>query len=191
MKVLVACEFSGTVREAFRSRGHEVLSCDLLPATDGSDNHYVGDVADVIGRGWDIIIAHPPCTYLAVSGNRWYANRPDLYLPAIDFASSFFEYADRVAVENPVGRLGKMFRKADQYVHPWMFGDPFSKKTGLWLKGLPLLEPTNIVDKGERHVTKSGKSLPTWYNLPPSAERSNIRSTTFKGFAEAMAAQWG
>lgn len=198
MNVLIACEFSGVVREAFRKRGHNVWSCDLLPSEDNSAYHIQMDVKILLEKGinglpkkWDLIIAHPPCTYLAVSGNRWYSKRPDLYMPAVEFAKLFFNYADKVCVENPVGRLSTLWRKPDQYVQPWMFGDPFEKKTGLWLKGLSKLKPTNIVKPEERVVLSSGKSLPAWYNLPPSEERSNIRSKTFPGFANAMATTWG
>ena len=196
--VLVACEFSGVVREAFRVRGHNAWSCDLLPARDGSPYHFEGDVIKSLEishrlglSSWDLIIAHPPCTYLSVAGNKHYSKRPDLYEPAAEFAQIFMDYAPRVCVENPVGRLSTLWRKPDQIIQPWMFGDPFTKTTCLWLKGLPLLHPSDVVDKGERHVTKSGRSLPKWYNLPPSPERSSIRSTTFQGIANAFADQWG
>lgn len=198
--VLIACEFSGVVREAFRKQGHNAWSCDILPAADGSTYHYECDVQDVfdyypyserLGHYWDLIIAHPPCTYLSVAGNKHYSKRPDLYEPAAEFAKQFMDYAPRVCIENPVGRLSTLWRKPDQIIQPWMFGDPFTKTTCLWLKELPLLYPSNVVDKGERHVTKSGRSLPKWYNLPPSPERSSIRSTTFQGIAQAFADQWG
>lgn len=200
MRILVACEFSGVVREAFRKRGHDAWSCDLLPAMDESKFHYKGPVEDLLiekvyfrvdGKSyegkWDLIIAHPPCTYLAVSGNRYYANRPDLYEPAIDFAKQFFDHADKVCVENPVGRLSTHWRKPDQYIQPWQFGHDASKKTGLWLKGLPPLRPTNILTK-ERYAnqTPSGQN-----NLGPSKDRAKIRSITYQGIAEAMAEQWG
>lgn len=195
-RVLVACEYSGVVREAFRSRGHSAWSCDILPADDGSRYHLQSDVRDVLrsANGWDLIIAHPPCTYLSVAGNRHYANRPDLYEPAAEFATMFFDYAPRVAVENPVGRLSKLFRKPDQYIHPWMFGHPVQKKTGLWLKGLPKLTPTNVVDPDEDVVFPSGKRMNKWYyetSLLPHKERAHVRSRTFQGIAEAMAEQWG
>lgn len=190
MRVLIACEFSGVVREAFRKRGHDAWSCDLLPALDESKYHYQCPVEDVfdaypysekLGHYWDLIIAHPPCTYLAVSGNRWYYNRPDLYIPASDFAKQFFNYADRVAVENPVGRLSALWRKPDQYIQPYMFGHGETKKTGLWLKNLPLLKPTNIVEGREQKVWKMG----------PSKDRGYLRSITYQGIADAMAEQWG
>lgn len=192
MRVLVACEFSGTVRDAFQLHGHEAWSCDLLPGEGAfREFHLQMPVESVVSDDWDLIIAHPPCTYLTVSGNRWYSKRPDLYEPAAEFAQMFMEYAPRVCVENPVGRLSTLWRKPDQIVQPYMFGDEATKTTCLWLKGLPVLTPTAVVDKGERHVTKSGKSLPKWYNLPPSEDRSKIRSTTFPGMANAMAVQWG
>lgn len=191
MRVLVACEYSGVVREAFRKRGHEAWSCDLLPADDDSEFHFQGDVLQIINADWDLIIAHPPCTHLAVSGARWFKDKQEEQVAALDFVRQIME-ADcpRIAVENPVSVISTYIRKPDQIVQPWMFGDPFTKTTCLWLKNLPELTPTNVVDKGERHVTKSGKSLPAWYNLPPSADRGKIRSKTFQGFAEAMAEQW-
>lgn len=168
------------VREAFRKKGHDAWSCDLLPALDGSDRHFLCDVGQILKQQWDLIIAHPPCTYLAVSGNRWYHDRNDLFIPAANFATSFFDYADRVCVENPVGRLSRLFRKPDQYIQPWQFGHGETKKTGLWLKGLPLLKPTNIVEGREQRVWKMG----------PSEQRGYLRSITYQGVAEAMASQW-
>lgn len=185
MRVLVACEFSGVVREAFRKRGHDAWSCDLLPALDGSKYHQQGDIREFLyedgDNHWDLIIAHPPCTYLAVSGNKHYYNRPDLYEPAAEFAKSFFDYADKVCVENPVGRLSTLWRKPDQYIQPWMFGHGETKKTGLWLKNLPKLEPTNIVEGREQRVWKMG----------PSKDRGYLRSITLEGVAQGMAEQWG
>jgi hypothetical protein len=191
VKVLVACEFSGVVRRAFREKGHDAWSCDLLESEDDSPYHHTGDVNDLLGQSWDLIIAHPPCTYLAVSGNKHYANRPDLYEPAAEFAMSFMDYAPKVCIENPIGRLSRLYRKPDQIIQPWMFGHEATKSTCLWLKNLPLLEATNIVSKGSTHTTKSGKRLPSWYNLPPSADRSRIRSRTFEGIGRAMADYWG
>ena len=193
MRVLVACEFSGVVREAFRAKGHDAWSCDLLPALDGSPYHFRFDIYRLLqgyykssydkltDEPWDLIIAHPPCTYLSVSGNRHYAHRPDLYEPAVEFAKSFFAYADRVCVENPVGRLSTLWRKPDQYVQPWMFGHGETKKTGFWLKNLPLLKPTDIVEGREQRIWK----------IAPSENRGYLRSITYKGIAEAMAEQWG
>jgi hypothetical protein len=184
MNVLVACEFSGIVREAFRAKGHDAWSCDILASWDNSPYHYQFDVRDVLNEHpnrWDLIIAHPPCTYLAVSGNKHYSNRPDLYEPAVEFAKMFMKYADKVCVENPVGRLSTLWRKPDQYVQPWQFGHPETKKTGLWLKGLPLLQPTNIVEGREQRIWK----------MAPSKDRGYLRSLTYQGIANAMAEQWG
>jgi site-specific DNA-cytosine methylase len=190
MRVLVACEYSGVVRDAFIAHGHEAWSCDLLP-TDSPGPHIQGDVFKVIKNGWDLMIAHPPCTHLAVSGNRWYAGSQER-LDAIEFFRRFLDAPiSKICVENPVGAISKAIRPPDQYIQPYWFGHPESKKTGLWLKGLEPLEPTNVVEEGPRHVTKSGRSLPVWYNLPPSADRWKIRSKTFKGIADAMASQWG
>lgn len=185
MKVLVACEFSGKVREAFRKLGHEAWSNDLLPADDGSEFHIQGDCMEVIkSRQWDIIIMHPPCTALAVSGNRWYGKgmpKHNERLEAIRWTVRLFEaakdYADKVAMENPVGVLPM---KPTQYIQPWQFGHGETKKTGLWLHNLPPLEPTNIVEGREQRIWK----------LPPSADRWKIRSETFQGIADAFAAQW-
>lgn len=191
-RVLVACEESQVVTKAFRDRGHEAYSCDTQECSGGHPEwHYQQDVEQVLSEGWDLIIAHPPCTYLAVSGNRWYAKRPDLYEPAAQFAMMFERYADKVCVENPVGRLSRIWRKPDQYVHPYWFGDPFEKRTALWLKGLPLLKPTCVVEPPARQQVKGGKSLPEWYSNASKAERGKIRSKTFEGFANAMADQWG
>lgn len=209
MRVLVACEFSGVVREAFRKRGHDAYSCDILPSLDGSMYHVEGDVTTLLEEGmdglpkeWDLIIAHPPCTYLTVAGNRYYADRPDLYEPARDFAVSFFSYAEKVCIENPVGRLSRLFRKPDQIIQPYEFGDDASKKTCLWLKNLPPLvvnpderKPGRIVE----HPVGSGKMVERWENqtdsgqnrLGPSVDRSNLRSITYQGIANAMARNWG
>ena len=197
MKVLVACEFSGVVREAFRAKGHEVWSCDLLPPLDDSPYHYEGDVHEFLRKRYidkwvpDLIIAHPPCTYLTVAGNRYYAHRPDLYEPARDFAISFFNYAEKVCVENPVGRLASLFRKPDQIIQPYEFGEDASKKTCLWLKGLPNLVVNPVERKSGRLVEYpkgSGKIVERWgnqtdsgqNNLGPSDDRSNLRSITYK-----------
>lgn len=185
MKVLVACEYSGVVRDAFIAKGHDAISCDLLP-TDKPGPHIQGDCIEAIkSRQWDLIIMHPPCTALAVSGNRWYGRgmpKHDERLKAIRWTVRLFEtakdYADRVAMENPVGVLPM---PPAQYIHPWQFGHGETKKTGLWLWNLLPLEPTNIVEGREQRIWK----------LPPSAERWKIRSTTFQGIADAMAEQWG
>lgn len=190
MKVLVACEYSGTVREAFKAQGHYAVSCDLLD-TDIPGNHIVGNVLDVLNDGWDLMIAHPPCTALTVAGNRWYHDKPELIQDAVAFVRLLADAPiPSIAIENPIGRLSTLWRKPDQIIQPWMFGHEATKSTCLWLTNLPCLQPTNVVGRGERHVTKSGKSLPEWYNLPPSADRWKIRSKTFEGIAEAMAIQW-
>lgn len=191
MKVLVACEFSGTVRDAFARRGHDAVSCDLLP-TEKDGPHYQGNVMDIIGDGWDLMVAHPPCTHLAVSGARWFKDKQQEQAEALDFVRALLDAPIKmIALENPVSIISSHVRKSDQIIQPWQFGHEATKTTCLWLKNLPPLTPTNIVGKGERHVTKSGKSLPKWYNLPPSETRWKIRSATYQGIADAMAEQWG
>jgi hypothetical protein len=196
MKILVACEFSGTVREAFASRGHDAWSCDILP-TEIPGQHYQGDVMDILHDGWDMMIAHPPCTHLAVSGARHFAKKREdgRQQQGIDFFMEMINAPiDKIAVENPVGIMSTIYKKPDQIIHPWQFGHEASKSTCLWLKGLPLLTPTNIVDKGEFVTFKSGKRMTKWYadaaHKPPK-EREKIRNTTFQGIADAMAEQWG
>lgn len=191
MRVLIACEYSGTVRDAFIARGHDAISCDLLPSeTPGP--HYQGQVQDILRDGWDLMIAHPPCTHLAVSGARWFKDKAQEQAEALDFVRLLLAAPiPRIALENPVSIISSRIRKPDQIIQPWQFGHEASKTTCLWLKRLPPLTPTNVVGKGARHVTKSGKSLPKWYNLPPSADRWKIRSATFQGIADAMANQWG
>jgi site-specific DNA-cytosine methylase len=193
MRVLVACEYSGAVRDALINLGHDAVSCDLLP-TDVPGPHHQGSVLDILDDGWDMMIAFPPCTHLAVSGARWFAaKRADgRQQQGIDF---FMALANanipKIAIENPVGIMSTEWRKPDQIIQPWQYGHEATKTTCLWLKGLPKLTPTNVVGKGARHVTKSGRSLPEWYNLPPSEDRWKIRSKTFQGIADAMAQQWG
>lgn len=188
MKVLVACEYSGVVREAFRERGHDAWSCDILPSDDNSKYHLQMDVLELKNQYWDLVISHPPCTYLTVAGNKHYANRPDLYEPAAEFAKMFFDYADKVAVENPVGRLSKLWRKPDQYIQPYMFGHTETKKTGLWLKNLPLLKETdNVYEEMMKLPIKERQKI--WY-MSPGENRSKLRSITYKGIAKAMAEQW-
>ena len=192
MRILIACEYSGTSRRAFAARGHDVWSCDLLPADDGSPNHIQGDVLPILNQGWDMMICHPPCTHLAVSGARWFKDKKQQQEEALDFVRALLdEPIPRIALENPVSIISSRIRKPDQIIQPWMFGQEATKTTCLWLKNLPHLVPTNVVGKGGRHITKSGRSLPKWYNLPPSEDRWKIRSTTFTGIAEAMAEQWG
>ena len=198
LHVLVACEFSGIVRDAFRARGHDAMSCDLLP-TGSAGPHYQGDVRDVLDDGdWDLMIAHPPCTHLAVSGARYFAEkRADGRQKAgIDFFMAMVNApAERVAVENPVGIMSTVYRKPDQIIQPYMFGHPESKATCLWLKGLPKLTPTARCTPPAYRAN----GRPLWSNqtpsgqnrLPPSAERAAIRGRTYQGIADAMAAQWG
>ena len=202
MKVIVACEFSGIVRDAFAARGHDAWSCDLLDS-ERPGNHIKGDVLDVVGEGWDLMIAHPPCTYLCVTGNKWmgenYRDRfPTRGQDRENAITFFMEMVDadipRICVENPVGIMSSHYRKADQYIQPYQFGHPQSKKTGLWLKNLPNLFPTNVVKEEERVVFTSGKTMPRWYVEAASLEkneRTSLRSRTFQGIADAMAAQWG
>ena len=181
MKVLVACEYSGTVRDAFRARGHDAMSCDLLP-TDVPGPHYQGDVRDVLGDGWDLMVAHPPCTHLAVSGARWFHLKRQEQAEALDFVRLLMDAPiPRIAVENPVSIISSRIRKPDQVIQPWMFGHGETKATCLWLKGLPALKPTNIVDGREARI----------HRLPPSPDRWKIRSATYAGIAAAMADQWG
>lgn len=206
-KILVACEESQVVTKAFRKYGHEAFSCDILDCSGGHPEwHIKDDVLKHLNDGWDCIIAHPPCTYLSVTGNKWmkpefrdrFPNRLQQRKEAIDFFMSFANAdCEYIAIENPVGIMSTEWRKPDQYVHPYYFGDPHSKKTGLWLIGLPLLKPTKMVEP-EMYTYKTGKKKgrkdPMWHvetlKLPPK-ERSIARSKTFPGFADAMAAQWG
>jgi site-specific DNA-cytosine methylase len=181
MKVLVACEYSGTVRDAFAKKGHEALSCDLL-ATDKPGKHYQGNVFDIINDGWDLMIAHPPCTHLAVSGARWFKDKVIEQAEALDFVRGLMNAdIDRICIENPVSIISSRIRKPDQTIQPWQFGHGETKRTCLWLKGLPKLAPTNIVDGREQRIWK----------LPPSPNRWKVRSVTFQGIADAMANQWG
>ena len=195
MKVLVACEQSGAVRDAFLALGHDAVSCDLLP-TEVEGPHITGDVLKVIqgpAAGWDLMIAFPPCTHLASSGAKWFAGKraDGRQQQAMDFVRALMDAPiPRIAIENPVGIISTQIRKPDQIIQPYHHGDPHTKTTCLWLKGLPLLTPTKVVSKGKRHITKSGRSLPDWYNLPPSEDRWKIRSRTFPGIAAAMADQW-
>lgn len=193
MRVLIGCEYSGVVRDAFIRAGHDAMSCDLLP-TESLGPHYHGDIRDVLDYPWDLAIFHPPCTHLAVSGAKHFAEKraDGRQQEALDFVRLLMDAPiPRICLENPVSIISTQIRKPDQIVQPYMFGDEATKTTCLWLKGLPLLMATNVVGKGARHVTKGGNSLPEWYNLPPSPDRAKIRSRTFLGFALAMAAQWG
>lgn len=191
MKVLVACEYSGVVRDAFLRRGHDAMSCDLLP-TESPGPHHRGDVREILHDGWDLMIAHPPCTHLAVSGARWFKGKQQEQDEALAFVQALLDAPiPSIALENPVSIISSRIRKPDQIIQPWQFGHEATKTTCLWLKNLSPLRPTQVVGKGARHVTKSGRSLPKWYNLPPSADRWKLRSATFQGIADAMAAQWG
>jgi hypothetical protein len=231
MNVLIACEESQSVCKAFRKLGHNAFSCDILPSSGGHPEwHFKNDVFEIIKNkggvlesgdklkikgNWDLMIAHPPCTYLAVSGARWFYHPEDKNLPiekrrphprfpdrakhrdeALEFFIKLYESPiEKIAIENPVGIISSKYRKPDQTVHPWMFGDEASKATCLWLKNLPLLEPTNIVGKGERVVLSSGRTLPKWYSDSfhtsiPTELRRTLRSKTFQGFADAIAEQW-
>ena len=181
MKILIACEYSGTVRDAFLASGHDAMSCDLLP-TDAPGPHYQGDVRDILGDGWDLMIAHPPCTALAVSGARWFGLKAEKQKAALDFVRLLLSAAiPRIAIENPVSVISSRIRKPDQTIQPWMFGHGETKATCLWLKNLPPLRPTNIVEGREQRIWK----------LPPTPDRWKLRSETYKGIAEAMAQQWG
>ena len=183
MKVLVACEFSGIVRDAFIKRGHDAMSCDLLP-TETPGAHYQGDVRDVLDYPWDLMIAHPPCTHLSVSGARHFSEKrmDGRQQSAVSFFMRLAK-ADipRIAIENPVCIMSTLWRKPDQTIQPWEFGHGETKATCLWLKGLPPLQPTDIVPGREARVWK----------MTPSADRGKLRSRTFQGVADAMAGQWG
>ena len=191
MKVLVACEFSGVVRQAYRNRGHEAYSCDIRPAEDGSPYHIQGDVLRHLDDGWDLLIAHPPCTHLAVSGAKHFRRKRKRQRKALEFFLALLNAPVRmVCVENPVSVSSSYIRPPDQIVQPWMFGDPFQKTTCLWLENLPPLRPTKIVDRGEMFRTSGGNVLPKWYSHAPIKDRDKIRSRTFPGLAAAMADQW-
>ena len=181
MRVLVACEFSGVVREAFRKLGHEAWSCDVLP-TDIPGKHQVGNVLNFLGDGWDLMIAHPPCTHLAVSGARWFKDKKDEQIYALKFVRKLMDAPiERICIENPVSIISSKIRKPDQIIQPWQFGHGETKATCLWLKNLPPLKPTNIVEGREAKVHK----------MPPSKDRWKLRSITYQGIADAMAQQWG
>jgi hypothetical protein len=199
MKVLIACEYSGRVREAFKKAGHDAMSCDLLPS-DIPGNHYQGDVLDILHKGWDMMIAHPPCTYLTLAGIHWnnrIPGRKEKTMEALEFIKLLLNAPiKKIAVENPAGVISTYIRKPDQYIQPWQFGHPESKKTGLWLKGLPLLQATKILSPTQFQL--NGKN-PRWNNQTPtgqnkygpSVDRWKLRSLTYQGIADAMAQQWG
>jgi len=181
LKVLVACEYSGTVRDAFIRAGHDAMSCDILP-TDSRGPHYQGDVRDILGEGWDLMIAHPPCTHLALSGARWFKDKVTEQAEALDFVRLLMNApVERIAIENPISIISSKIRKPDQIIQPWQFGHGETKATCLWLKNLPKLTPTNIVEGRDNRI----------HRMPPSPDRWKLRSATYKGIAEAMAEQWG
>jgi len=183
MRVLIACEYSGRVRDAFARMGHDATSCDMLP-TDEPGKHYQGDVTDILGDGWDMMVAFPPCTHLAVSGARWFKEKraDGRQQAALDFVRLLLDAPiDKIAIENPVSIISSHIRKPDQTIQPWQFGHGETKRTCLWLKNLPKLTPTDIVDGREQRIWK----------MPPSADRGKFRSQTYAGIAQGMADQWG
>lgn len=181
MKILIACEFSGIVREAFKRLGHDAISCDLLD-TEIPGNHYKGDVRDILNNGFDLMIAHPPCQHLAVSGARWFKNKVKEQKEALAFVRLLMDSPiPHIAIENPISVISSKIRKPEQIIQPWQFGHGETKATCLWLKGLPLLTPTKIVKGRETKVHK----------MPPGPDRWKNRSRTYQGIADAMAAQWG
>lgn len=181
MKILVACEYSGIAREAFKAKGHDAWSCDLLD-TDIPGNHYKGPVEDILYDGWDMMIAHPPCTHLAVAGARWFKGKELEQKEALEFVRLLLNAPiNKIALENPVSVISTRIRKPDQIIQPWQFGHGETKATCLWLKNLPKLIPTEIVSGREPRIWK----------LPPSEDRGKLRSLTYSGIAEAMADQWG
>ena len=207
MRVLIACEFSGIVRDAFIARGHDAVSCDLLP-TEKPGPHIQGDVLEILEDGWDMMIAFPPCTYLCSSGLHWnkrVPGREEKTHEALLFVfnllgEGFISHGiKKVALENPVGCISTKYRKPDQMIQPWQFGEDASKTTCLWLKGLPKLEPTKIIHGRVVGEDKRGKTIVRWANqcdsgqnkLGPSEDRWKLRSVTYQGIANAMAEQWG
>lgn len=181
MKILVACEFSGAVRDAFAARGHDACSCDLLPS-EAPGNHLQTDVLSLLDKGWDLMVAHPPCTHLAVSGARWFKDKQQEQKEALAFVEALLGAPiPRIALENPVSIISSRVRKPDQVIQPWQFGHGETKATCLWLKGLPKLVPTNIVEGREARI----------HRMPPGPNRWKERSKTFSGIAKAMADQRG
>ena len=198
MRVLIACERSGVVRDAFAMRGHDAWSCDIEPS-ERSGNHLIGDIREFLKEDWDLMIAHPPCTRLCVTGNKWYKSEyshrfPNIHQEREEAIQFFMTLADapipHICIENPVGIMSTLYRKPDQIIQPFQFGHPEPKKTCLWLKGLPPLQPTKLVEP-DYFVSKSGKKLARWYYMPSyTKERQIMRSRTFQGIADAMADQW-
>jgi hypothetical protein len=204
MKILLACEESQAVTEEFRNMGIEAYSCDILDQSGSHPEwHIKGDVLDVINSGWDCMIAFPPCTDLAMSGAKHFEQKrkDGRQQKSIEFFMTLVNAPIKyIAIENPIGVMSSFYRKPDQIINPFDFNDPARKPTCLWLKNLPKLKSINFgeaplfgetLNKGEFHTTKGGKTLPKWYNLPPSQDRAKIRSKTFPGIAKAMATQWG
>lgn len=183
MKILVACEFSGEVRRAFRNAGHEAWSCDLLPCDDESIYHYRDDVRNILAAHYfDMMIAHPPCTHLAVSGARWFKDKKQEQIEALNFVEYLFNVdIEKICIENPISIISTRIRKPDQIIQPWQFGHGETKATCLWLKNLPLLKPEKIVEGREQKI----------WRMPPGDSRSKERSRTYSGIALAMANQWG
>jgi len=182
MRVLVGCEFSQVVTKAFRDKGHEAYSCDILPTEGNPEWHIQGDVRKIINDKWDLAIFHPPCTHLAVSGARWFKDKVDEQEKALEFVRVLMDAPiEKIALENPVSIISSRIRKPDQYIQPWQFGHGETKKTGLWLKNLPLLQQTDVVEGRESRVHK----------MPPSEDRWKLRSKTYQGIADAIAEQWG
>ena len=181
MRVLIACEFSGIVREAFLSRGHDAWSCDILPS-EIQNNHLQCDIHKALVADWDMMIAFPPCTHLASSGARWFKNKKEEQEKAVWFVSDLMNAnVEKICIENPIGVLSTRIRKPDQIIQPWQYGHGETKSTCLWLKNLPKLTPTNIVLGREARIHK----------MPPSENRWKDRSRTYVGIAQAMASQWG
>jgi len=191
MNILIACEYSGTVRDAFARQGHNAVSCDLLPSdTDG--HHVIGDIRDLLDGEWDMLIAFPPCTHLAVSGARWFPEKraDGRQQEGIDFFMDMVNAPiDRIAIENPIGIMSSHYRKPNQIIQPWMFGHLEQKSTCLWLKNLPTLESTDNVLEAMMDLPKNKRER--LHYLPPSEDRWKLRSKTFQGIADAMADQWG
>ncbi len=185
MRVLIACEYSGRVRDAFRALGHDAWSCDLLPSESDPEFHFQCDINDVpmsYGDQWDLMIAHPPCTHLAVSGSRWFKDKVAEQADALEFVRMLMDAPiPKIAIENPISVISSRIRKPDQIIQPWQFGHGETKATCLWLKGLPKLTPTNVVEGREARIHK----------MPPSPDRWKERSRTYQGIADAMARQWG
>ncbi len=190
MNVLIACEFSGVVREAFRAKGHNAWSCDLLPSDDNSDFHIKSDVSDYLDEGWDLMIAHPPCTHLAVSGARWFKDKQEEQKEALNFVQKLMDAPiSKIALENPISVISSKIRKPDQVIQPWMFGHKETKATCLWLKNLPVLNETDNVYQEMMKLSKKERSK--IHYMPPSENRGYLRSITYQGIANAMASQWG